>query len=89
MNDLINVLFEVGSGLLSLMNVYILYKHKELKGISWIPTMFFTMWGCWNLYYYPSLNQTISFIGGIIIFVVNIIWLYLVFYYKFKKKVLL
>lgn len=84
-NDLINGLFELISGLLCFINIFRLIKDKDIKGISWIPTTFFTLWGAWNLYYYPSLGQTLSFIGGLSIFVSNIIWVFLVFYYKFRK----
>lgn len=85
-NDLINGLFEIGSGIFQIINIVKLIKDKELKDISWIPMGFFTLWGCWNLYYYPSLNQPLSFIGGIMIFVTNFIWLTLVFYYNLKNK---
>lgn len=84
-NDLINGSFELISGIISLINIKQLIKDKTLKGISWIPTFFFTLWGMWNLYYYPSLGQTLSFIGGLGIFITNAIWLILVLYYKTKQ----
>ena len=59
-NDLINSLFEISAGLLNTMNIFRIFKDKTTKGISWIPLSIFTMWGAWNLYYYPSLNQTLS-----------------------------
>lgn len=85
-NDLINGFFELCGGLLYVINIRRLIRDKEVRGVSWIPTLFFTFWGAWNLYYYPSLNQTLSFIGGIFIFTTNAIWIYLVFYYKWKHK---
>lgn len=85
-NDLINGCFELASGLLCSINIYKLIQDKEIKGISWIPTLFFTSWGAWNLYYYPSLGQILSFLGGISIFTANIIWVGLVLYYKYKNK---
>lgn len=85
-NDLINGLFELTAGLFCIINIFILIRDKTIKGISWIPTFFYSAWGGWNLYFYPSLGQTLSFMGGIVIFVVNIIWLSLLFYYKYKKK---
>jgi len=84
-NDLINGSFELLSGLLTILNIVKLIKDKQLKGISYIPIVFFTMWGIWNLYYYPSLNQIYSFIGGMIITIVNLVWLMLLIYYKWKK----
>jgi hypothetical protein len=84
-NDLVNGLFECCSGFFCWINIFKLIKDKELKGVSWIPLSFFTLWGFWNLFYYPSLNQTLSFIGGISIVIANVVWLSLVFYYKKKK----
>ena len=84
-NDLINGLFELVGGLLGVINIVSLVKDKAIKGVSWIPANFFMVWSAWNLYYYPSLKQPISFIGGIGIFLSNGIWIYLVFYYKYKK----
>lgn len=85
-NDFVNGLFETTSGLFGLINIFRLVKDKELKGISWIPTFFFTIWGFWNVYYYPTLHQTFSFIGGIFISSVNIFWLILVFHYRTTTK---
>lgn len=86
MNDLINGLFEIISGLLSFINIKKLLKDKQLKGISWIPVIFFTLWGLWNLYYYPSLNQILSLIGGMFILSSNLVWLILVFYFHKKMR---
>lgn len=84
-NDIINGLFELLGGFLLALNIIELIKHKELKGIHWGPTVFFTVWGLWNLYYYPSLDQWFSFLGGLVITIINTIWLLLVIYYKLRK----
>jgi hypothetical protein len=85
-NDLVNGLIECGSGIFCCMNIFQIIKDKELKGYSWVSLIYFTSWGIWNLYYYPSLHQVLSFIGGIFITIVNLTFLFLVFYYKFKLK---
>jgi hypothetical protein len=85
-NDLINGIFELTSSIFYLINIFKLVKDKTIKGISWIPATFFTLWGIWNLYYYPSLDQIFSFIGGICMIIVNTIWIILVFYYKSDKR---
>lgn len=85
MNDIINGLFELVAGILFIINIVKLVKDKEVKGVSWIPTLFFTLWGAWNLHYYPSLNQWFSFAGGIFIFITNLTWIILVFYYNGKR----
>lgn len=83
-NDLINGSFEFLGGIFYIINIVKILKHKEVKGVSWIPAAFFTLWGAWNIYYYPSLNQMFSFLGGIFIFAVNFSWICLVFYYRKK-----
>ena len=85
-NDLINGVIELFAAALSLLNVRIIMRDKAIRGVSWVPTLFFTAWGCWNLYYYPSLDQICSFIGGLFIFAVNMVWLYLVFHYRIINK---
>ena len=82
--DIINGGFELCSGLFQIMNIHSLYKDKKVRGVSLYPFILFTLWGVWNLYYYPSLNQTFSFIGGIVIVISNIIWLSLA--YKYRKN---
>jgi hypothetical protein len=84
-NDIINGLFELIGGFLLLLNVLEIYKHKEIKGIHWGPTVFFTVWGLWNLHYYPSLDQWFSFAGGLVIVTVNSVWLYLIWKYRKNK----
>jgi len=55
---------------------------KQVKGVSWVHASFFSVWGIWNLYYYPSLGQWNSFLGGIGIVTVNTIWVGLMIYYS-------
>lgn len=83
--DYFNAMFEFVSSMLLMINVVRLYRDKKLAGVSIIPTVFFILWGVWNLYYYPSLNQTWSFVGGIFVVVVNAVWLVLAIYYRRKK----
>lgn len=85
--DLINGSFELLSGLMQIANIRNLARDKEVKGVSLYPFLLFTLWGIWNLYYYPCLGQTLSFIGGLVIVSTNFIWMILVLYYKrFNKK---
>lgn len=63
--DLVNGLFELFGGLLLALNCFRLYRDKRLAGVSIIPTTFYALWGYWNLFYYPSLHQWMSFVGGL------------------------
>jgi hypothetical protein len=85
-SDFINGLFELIAGLLLLTNVWRAYKDKQVKGVSVVPTIFFTAWGLWNAaWFYPHLNQWFSFTGGLLIVFVNAFWVIQVLYYKAKR----
>lgn len=86
-NDIINGIIEIIGGGVCLLNIRRILKDKQVKGVSWLVTVFFTTWGAWNLYYYPSLNQPLSFIGAFFTFLSNAIWLGLVLYYGRKTKI--
>lgn len=73
--DMINGSFELMGAFFLLLNIRQLYRDKELNGVHWLPTLFFSTWGIWNLYYYPSLGQWYSFAGGLAIVCINTFWL--------------
>lgn len=82
MNDLINGLYEALGGVMIMFSVWRVLKDKRVAGVSLVPIAFFTSWGFWNLYYYPSLGQWLSFAGGVSVVSVNVVWLTLMAYYK-------
>lgn len=63
------------------LNIARLMKDRRLNGVHWLSTTYFTSWGFWNLFYYPSLDQWWSFAGGAILVTMNTGWLLLVAYY--------
>ena len=73
--DLINGGMELGGAAALAMNVRRLWRDRRLEGVHWAPTVFFTVWGAWNLLYYPSLGQWCSFAGGCAVMAVNAAWL--------------
>lgn len=75
--DLINGSFELVGGFMIWLNVRALWRDRVVKGVSWATVIFFTSWGYWNLYYYPSLNQWMSFLGGLFIVSGNTAWVLL------------
>ena len=79
--DIINGSFELLSGLFVLLNCHRVIKDKDVKGVSVLTVFFFTLWGFWNLFYYPHLGQWISFAGGLIIVSANCLWVGLMIYY--------
>lgn len=84
--DLINGSFEFLAGIMNWINVYRIYKDKQVKGYSTWVFGFFASWGIWNLYYYPHLDQWISFYGGISITLSNMAWIACAIYYGVKKR---
>jgi hypothetical protein len=80
--DLANGLFELCGGFMNWLNVYQIYKDKAVKGVNIWATVLFTAWGFWNLYYYPSLGQWASFVGGLVIVGANAVWVCLAFKYR-------
>lgn len=83
-NDLINGMFEFIGGIMIWSNVFVLLKDKKVMGVNVWATVVFNLWGFWNLYYYPSLNQWASFIGGLVIVLGNTSWVLLA--YKYRKN---
>jgi hypothetical protein len=75
MNDAINAAFELGMALMLLLNVRRLWLDRCVHGVSLWAVAWPTAWGCWNLYYYPSLGQWASFAGGVFVVAVNIVWI--------------
>jgi len=80
--DAVNGLFEMGASIAILAHCFKLYKDKLLRGVSIGATAFFTSWGVWNLYYYPSLGQSISFVAGMAVVFTNVLWLGMMFHYS-------
>ena len=80
--DLINGMFEMLGGILCWLNCYALVRDKQIKGVNWLVIAFFALWGYWNLYYYPYLNQWLSFTGGIFLVLGNSTWVILAIRYR-------
>jgi hypothetical protein len=73
--DLINGAFELLGGVVLWGNVRRIRQDRKLAGVDWRVSGFFMAWGIWNLYFYPSLHQWLSFTGGLLIVVTNAVWL--------------
>lgn len=84
--DLINGIFEFVGSLFIWRSIYLLYKQKQVHGVSVLSIGFFASWGGWNIYYYPCLDQWISFYGGLSIVFANTIWVAQLIYYLRKQR---
>ena len=84
--DLINGSYEFLGGIALWNNVYGIWKDKAYAGIRISSMAFFTSWSLWNLYYYPHLNQWISFFGGLSIGLANLVFVSLMIRYGKRKS---
>lgn len=84
--DIVNGCFETMGSIFILMHCFTLYKDKMVRGVNIRATAGFFLWGLWNVYYYPSLNQTFSFIAGLAVCLSNLLWITLMIYYSSKEK---
>ena len=83
--DIINGLFEFLGSVVLWKNVLVLNRDKGYLGVHWTTTAFFSLWGYWNIYYYPHLDQWASFAGGLSIVTANTVWLVQMLYYGRKN----
>ena len=81
--DMVNGMFEALGAVLIFNNCIKLLNDKHTAGVSIISTAFFSGWGVWNLFYYPHLDQYLSFFGGVMIVIANTLWVGLMVYYKY------
>lgn len=80
--DIINGAFELIAAIAVVGHIRRVFKDKAVAGVSILSTVFFVVWGFWNLYYYPHLEQWISFGAGIAIVIGNCIWIGSMLYYS-------
>lgn len=85
-NDIGNGLFELVGAFFTWRNYIELRRAREIKGVYWPMTAFFTAWGFWNLHYYPSLEQWFSFYAGIVLVLGNAFWVNLAAKLWWEKK---
>lgn len=83
--DTMNAVFEGGGALLLCMNVHRLWLDKKLAGVALAPTLWFNVWGAWNLYFYHSIGQLASWYAGMAVFAVNTAWVALALCYSRRK----
>lgn len=84
--DLINASLELGGALFSALNVVRLWRDRTVAGVSYTAFAFFTLWGCWNLFYYPHLSQPLSALAALALVLVNIAWLLLAWWFARERR---
>jgi hypothetical protein len=85
--DTINSTFELVAGCLIWLSVRKLARDKKVLGVHFAPISFFALWGFWNLYYYPAIDQWWSFFAGINVVTANTVWMVQMIYYEWRERV--
>lgn len=81
--DRINAVFEYVGVAAALFNSFaLIWDNGNIAGVSITSQVFFTLWGFWNLYYYPHLGQRASAIAAFALVLANCTWLMLVLAYR-------
>ena len=83
--DLINGGFEALASLFILNHARVLWKTREPHGVSLLSTVFFTVWGAWNVWFYPHLGQIFSFYAGITVMIANLFWIASIVHLRWKR----
>ncbi|KKN71239.1 hypothetical protein LCGC14_0422820 [marine sediment metagenome] len=84
--DNVNGLFELCGGMFVMLHCLKLRKDKKVRGVSFVATGYFALWGFWNMYYYPFLRQWMSLVGGLLIVAMNVWWIIMMAYYIRKER---
>lgn len=71
------------------MNVRQLYRDKAIKGVRIPVTIWFSVWGLWNVAYYSMVYQPISHYAGMFAAAMNLTWLSMAVYYTRKNSAVL
>ena len=72
--DVINALFEAFGAYTAWANFFMLRRDQAIKGVYWPVWLFYSVWGMWNVIYYPALGQWFSFFMGLVLLAGNISW---------------
>jgi len=84
--DMVNGSFEALAGFMVLNHCRVLRIEKIVRGVSVLSSFFFTLWGFWNLYYYPKISQPISFYAGLLVVFANTIYVCMMIFYKSRES---
>jgi uncharacterized membrane protein YfcA len=84
--DILNGMFEIGGGIAIIISIMKLYKDKIVRGVSWLHVAFFSLWGLWNIIFYPIYGAWFSFAGGVFLLTTNVTYTTMLIYYTVKEK---
>lgn len=80
--DTVNACFELAGSAFVLNHCRVLFKQRQVHGVSVLSAAFFLGWGFWNVLYYPSLHQWFSFAAGLSVLGANGLYVGGLLYFK-------
>lgn len=72
--DVINACFEGGGAVLTWLNVARIRRDREVRGVDWRVTAFWSLWGLWNIRYYVGVGHPLSAVAGTVLASGYITW---------------
>lgn len=85
--DQANAALEMGGAFLRTLDCIKLFQHKRFVGGHLGTALYFLLWGVFNVFFYPSLNQVWSFWAALALMVINGLWFVMAVYYNhFRAK---
>ena len=72
--DVINALFQLGGAIAAWKNVQMIWKERQVKGVFWPLTIYYAVWGLWNLAFFSHLAQWWSLASGTLLVSGNLVW---------------
>lgn len=84
--DVFNGVLQVCGAGFVVISIVKLNGDRLVRGVSWLHVGFFTVWGYWNLFYFPHLGQWVSFAGALVIVLANTIWMGQLIYWSWRER---
>jgi hypothetical protein len=86
--DLINGSFELVGAYFTWRNAYQLYVDRDIKGVYWPTTAFFSIWGIFNLFFYAAIFLPFSWYAAMVLTTGNLAWVTQAAILKFRPQLL-
>jgi len=84
--DQINSVFIFVAGVFYALNLITLIKDKDVKGISKLSIIFFSVWNLWTLFFFVQTSEFWWTIAAyVIVAILNVIYLFFMFKYLRKN----
>lgn len=80
--DIVNGLWEAAGVVATIPSIRSVLKTKSSAGVKWGTILFFEAWGIWNVFFYPMNGHMVSFYGGVLLALANLVWLILLIKYR-------